>query len=141
MNNAFNGPRDAFDALSRTDYKDDVDFLEAVAAENVRRNTPEFRKAYEAAARRLAAEKEEAKRLESQEKYDAIRASITISSDVSKRLRAEAINRANSDMRLGKITAGQFDKAVEKYVKDATENYKDTEAANRHINAMLRGQL
>lgn len=128
---------DAYNDFKRSDYPNDVAFLCAVANENMRRQSPEFLKAFRLAANRLMAEQEAAEQKATELEWNEAYSSVTVSADMRKRFKDQANERASVQLSSGRISAAQFDATASKYAKDAEEHYKRERAtsivANRHF--------
>lgn len=136
----YNYDLDAYNDFKRSDYPNDVAFLCAVANENMRRQSPEFLKAFRAAANRLMAEQEAAEQKAAEREWDEAYASVTVSAEARKRFKTKANERASAELSIGKISAAQFDATAYKYAQEAEEHYKRERATSIVANRRIRGR-
>ena len=131
---------DAMNDFNRDDFASDAAFLDAVATENVRRNTPEYQAAYKEATNKLREMQREKDMKEAERQYAEAKAKIQLSEFKQNQLRSKAVNRAEVDLQSGKIKAEDFEATANKYYDEYVNKEKGDQVINQRFNDIIRGK-
>lgn len=130
----------ALDIVTRGDYADDEQYLDAAVKAEMERSNPEYRAIRSRLKAELRQRTEQEERKAQSEAYKAIRAGVSLDSVDQKNIDTEAADLARRDLAAGRISASTLGATIEQYARDLSEKKKDSKAANQLFNAMLRGQ-
>ena len=126
------------DLLNQSDYKSAGDYVAAAAELQLKRETPEFRAAYngmlsEYGKRRLAAVKEQQK-----EAYAEIVRNTKLTAAEETDVKEQAYRQAQGDLTTGKITELDLADRISKYESELTTQAINKKAGRSQANELFR---
>ena len=129
-----------FDTLRRVDFANDDAYLDAAVTAEMQRSSPEYQAIRRRLARELDERREKDTRAAQNETYKAIRGTIKLDDIDVKNIDNEAADLARRDLAAGRIRASDLGAQIEKYAGELTEKRKDSRAAAKMFNDMIRGR-
>lgn len=130
---------DALDAVSRDDFPDDAAYLNAVAKIQLERSSPEYQRAYTAAAAEYQRRQEAKQKAAQEARYKELSRTVELDSVELSNVDKKAREAAQRDLAAKRITVADLGKAIEAYGERFGKEARESKIGRVMINEMLRG--
>lgn len=131
----------ALDSLNRYNYASDAAYLEAAADLIVKRNSKEFQNAFRTVQKEFFDRKMEESKEQMKQDIEELRKKVVLDSTETENCKTQASEKAQADLKAGKITVTQLSDAIFNYEQDLIKAAKGNKATTQVMNGLLRGTL
>lgn len=129
---------DALDAVSRDDFPDDAAYLNAVAKIQLERSSPEYQRAYTAAAAEYQRRQEAKQKAAQEARYKELSRTVELDSVELSNVDKKAREAAQRDLAAKRITVADLGKAIEAYGERFHKEARESKIGRVMINEMIR---
>lgn len=130
---------DALDAVSRDDFPDDTSYLAAVAKIQLERSSPEYQRAYTAAAAEYRRRQEAKQKTAQDARYKELSRTVELDSAELSDVDKKAREAAQRDLAAKRITVADVGKAIDTYGERFRKEARESKIGRIMINEMIRG--
>ena len=131
----------ALDSLNRNNYTSDSAYLEAAADLTMKRNSKEFQEAFRIVQREHFDRKTEESKQQMKQEIEDLKKKIVLDSVETEKVKTQASEKAQTDLKAGKISAVNLSDAIWKYEQELTQKVKGEKATRQAMNGLLRESL
>lgn len=131
----------ALDSLNRNNYASDAAYLEAAADLTMKRKSKEFQDAFRNVQTEYFERKTEEAKEQTRRDIEELKKKIVLDSFETEKIKTQASEKAQADLKAGKISVTTLSDAIFKYEQQLTQRVKGDKATKQAMNDLLRGTL